>query len=113
VKEGENVKHGVAMPFSTPRNLRPKKMYWKCLIFRWGCFKENCSQFLPHWERKTNTEGNPCQNSRMYMLWRKCVLIEKDTQKNGIQVCLVLRTGVNYETWHSVKTSHEKNCSEL
>jgi hypothetical protein len=27
VKEGENVKHGVAMPFSTPRNLRPKKMY--------------------------------------------------------------------------------------
>jgi hypothetical protein len=25
VKVGENVKHGVAMPFSTPRKLRPKK----------------------------------------------------------------------------------------
>jgi hypothetical protein len=25
VKEGENVKHGVTMPFSTPRKLRPKR----------------------------------------------------------------------------------------
>jgi hypothetical protein len=25
VKEGENVKHGVAIPFSTPRKLRPKR----------------------------------------------------------------------------------------
>jgi hypothetical protein len=25
VKEGENVKHGVGMPFSTPRKLRPKR----------------------------------------------------------------------------------------
>jgi hypothetical protein len=25
VKEGENVKHGIGMPFSTPRKLRPKR----------------------------------------------------------------------------------------